>query len=229
MENNFIGILEKLGNKGMGYTGVEFAGFDDIPAAEMKKALENNGLIALASHVRIEELTSDIDNIIEYHKTIGTPYILCPMAEMETKKDAIAAAKELTPIANKITAAGMKFGYHNHAHEFIIDEGEYLLDILFDNLPEDSIMELDIFWSELAKVDSLAYMEKHKKRLELMHIKQIGKDGSNAEVDKGLIDFKDITEKAKAMGVKHFILEQEEYEVSSMASAKNAINYLKSL
>jgi len=31
------------------------------------------------------------------------------------------------------------------------------------------------------------------------------------------------------MGVKHFILEQEEYEVSSMASAENAIKYITSL
>jgi len=229
MENNFIGILEKLGKNGMGYSGVEFAGFDDIPADEMKKALESNGLRALASHVRIEDLTSDIDKIIEYHTNIGIEYIICPHAEMETKKDVLAVAKALTPIAEKVAAAGIKFGYHNHAHEFVKDEGEYLLDVLFDNLPENSIMELDVFWSELANVDTLAYMEKHKKRLELLHIKQIGKDGSNVEVAKGLIDFKDVVGKAKVMGVKHFILEQEEYEVSSMASVEGAIGYLMNI
>ena len=65
--------------------------------------------------------------------------------------------------------------------------------------------------------------------MELLHIKQIGKDGSNVEVAKGLIDFKDVVGKAKVMGVKHFILEQEEYEVSSMASVEGAIGYLMNI
>ena len=229
MENNFTGILEKLGKKGMGYTGVEFAGFGGLSAKEMKKALDENGLRPLASHTGPDRLQSALDEEIAYQKEIGIEYIICPWAEMKTKSDVLALAEKLTVVAEKVTAAGMKFGYHNHAHEFVKDEGEYLLDILFDNLPDDAVMELDIFWSEYADVDSLAYMEKHKKRLELLHVKQIGKEKNNAEVDKGLIDFADVIKKAKIMGVKHFILEQEEYEVSSMTSAENAIKYITSL
>jgi len=229
MEDNFVGILEKLGNKGMGYTGVEFAGFGGLSADEMKKALSDNGLKALSSHTPLHRLTEAIDEEIAYQKSIGIEYIVCPMADMESKSDVLTIAKMLTPAAEKIAAAGMKFGYHNHAHEFIEDSGEYLLDILFDNLPDSAIMELDIFWSEYAGIDSLTYMEKHKNRLELMHIKQIGKNKENAEVEKGLIDFSNVIKLAKAQGVKHFILEQEEYEESSLKSAEGAIRYLKEL
>jgi len=229
MENNFIGILEKLGNKGMGYTGVEFAGFGGIPVDEMKKALADNGLKAVSSHVSLERLTGDLDYEIEYHKTIGAEYIMCPWAEIKTKADVIALAQKLTPIVEKITAAGIKFGYHNHAHELVMEDGEYLLDILFDNLPDGTVMELDIFWSEYAEIDSLAYMEKHKNRLEVLHVKQIDKDKNNVDLDKGVIDFKDIIGKAKLMGVRHFIMEQEQYEVCSLTSAENAIRYINSL
>jgi len=230
MENNFIGVLETLGNKGMGYAGVEFAGFGGISAADMKKALSDNGLRPLASHTPVHRLVGDaLDEEVEYQKSIGIEYIICPMSDIATKADTIELAKTLTTAAEKISAAGMTFGYHNHDHEFIVDGGEYLLDILFDNLPQSCVMELDIYWSEYAGVDSIAYMEKHKNRLELMHIKQIGKNKENAEVDKGLIDFADIIKRSKAQGIKHFILEQEEYEVSSMSSAENAIKYLKSL
>ena len=229
MENDFTGVLDKLGSKGMGYNGVEFAGFGDLSIEEMKKALEKSGLKALASHTPLHRLINNCDEEIAYQKALGIEYIICPMADMETKSDAITAAKQLTPAAEKIIAAGMKFGYHNHDHEFIKDSGEYLLDILFDNLPESSVMELDIFWSEYAGVDSFAYMEKHKKRLELMHLKQIGKNKENAEVDNGLIDFSNVIKKAQALGVKHFILEQEEYETTSMASAERAVKYLKGL
>jgi len=229
MEGNFIGILEKLGNKGFGYTGVEFAGFGGIPADEMDKALKDNGLKAISSHTPLERLFSELDEEIAYHKTIGAEYIICPYSEIENKADTLELAKKLTPVAEKISAVGLKFGYHNHAHEFAVDDGEYLLDILFDNLPDGTIMELDIYWSEYAGIDSLAYMEKHKDKLELLHVKQIGEGKINAEVDKGFIDFADVIKKAQTMGVKHFILEQEEYEVSSMVSAENAIKYIFSL
>jgi len=229
MENNFVGTLEKLGNKGFGYTGVEFAGFGGLTVEDMKKALSENGLKPISSHTGIERLLTALDEEIEYQKAVGIEYIICPWADMQTKTDVIALAKQLTPVAEKIAAAGMKFGYHNHEHEFIVDEGEYLLDILFDNLPGGTIMELDIYWSEYANIDSIEYMEKHKDRLELLHVKQIGEGNINAELDKGFIDFEDVIKRAKMMGVKHFILEQEEYEVSSMESVKNAINYINGL
>jgi len=228
MENNFVGILEKLGNKGFGYTGVEFAGFGGLTVEEVKKALADNGLKPVSSHTMIQNI-ENVDEEIAYQKAVGIEYIICPWADMETKADVLELAKKLTPIAEKIVAAGMKFGYHNHAHEFVVDESEYLLDILFDNLPKGTIMELDIFWSEYANIDSLAYMEKHKDRLELLHVKQIGEGKKNVELDKGFIDFEDVIKKAKTMGVKHFILEQEEYEISSMSSAENAIKYINSL
>jgi len=228
-EKDFIGTLEKLGKNGLGYTGVEFAGFGGISADEMKKALADNGLKALGSHTMPDKLLENLEEEIAYHKTIGAEYIICPWADMETKAEVLSLAQKLTPIIEKITAAGLKFGYHNHAHEFVKDEGEYLLDILFDNLPAEAVMELDVFWSEYADVDTLAYMEKNKNRLELLHVKQIGENNKNVELNKGFIDFKDVITKAKVMGVKHFILEQEEYETSPMASVEGAIKYIKSL
>ena len=229
MENDFLGTLDKLGNKGFGYTGVEFAGFGGVSADELKRVLDDNGLKALASHTGYDRLKNALDEEIAFQKTLGIEYIICPGASMKSRAEVLNLAKEFTSFNEKITAAGMKFGYHNHAHEFVTDEGEYMLDILYDNLPCDAVMELDIYWSEYAGIDSLAFMEKHKKRLELLHVKQIDKDKNNSEVDNGLIDFKDVITKAKAMGVKHFILEQEEYEVSSISSAENAIKYILGL
>jgi len=222
-------VFESLGSKGMGYSGVEFAGYGGLSVQTMQKLLEVNGLKPLGCHLFIDTLVENIDNEIKYAKELGIEYITCSMAPMETKDDAITAAKKLTPACKKITETGMKFAYHNHAHEFVIDDGKYLLDILFENLPDEALMQLDIYWSELAKVDSFAYMEKHKNRLKLMHIKQIGKNGENAEVEKGLIDFAQVIKLAKTLGVKHFILEQEEYETTSTNSAQAAIKYLKSL
>ncbi|MCL2221174.1 MAG: sugar phosphate isomerase/epimerase [Oscillospiraceae bacterium] len=228
-ETDFVGTLRKVGCNGIGYTGVEFAGFGGLSADEMKTVLAENKLTAIGSHTPIERLIDAVDEEIAYHKVIGAEYIVCPYSEIKTKADTIALAKTLTPIAEKIAASGLKFGYHNHDHEFVVDAGEYLLDILLDNLPDSTVLELDYFWSEYAGVDSIAYMEKQKNRLELFHVKQIDSNKNNVELDSGLIDFNDIIRKAQSLGVRHFILEQEKYAVSSMVSVENAMRYISSL
>jgi len=229
LNGDFEGAFKKLGSKGIGYSGLEFAGYGDVPAEKMLQIINDNNLEPLGTHIYIDELLNDLDSEIAYAKTLGIKYIICSMSPMENKNDVLELAKKLVTVNEKIRAAGMKFGYHNHAHEFVKDGGEYLLDILFDNLPDDVVMELDVYWSELAMVDTYAYMEKHKNRLELLHIKQIGEYDKNVEVDKGFINFPDLIAKAKAQGVLHFILEQEEYENSPMESAKGAFEYLNGL
>jgi sugar phosphate isomerase/epimerase len=148
---------------------------------------------------------------------------------MKTGEDALKLAETLKPVVAKCGEAGFKFAYHNHAHEFARDGGEYLLDILFKNLPPEAAMELDIYWAAHAGIEPFAYMEKHKDRLKLLHIKQIDKDKKCVDLDQGVIDFRKIITVAKTLGVEHFILEQEEFEVSSMVSVKNDIDYIFSL
>jgi len=224
INDDFTGTLKKLA--GMGYTGVEFAGYGGLSAQEMKDVLTANSLKPVGAHIRFENLTDHLDEEIAFHKVLGTEYIICPYFDMKTGDDALKLAEMLKPVIAKCGDAGFKFAYHNHAHEFARDGDEYLLDILFKNLPPEAAMELDIYWAAYAGVEPLAYMEKHRDRLKLLHIKQINKDKKCVDLDKGIIDFREIITKAKALGVEHFILEQEEYEVSSIVSVKNGIDYI---
>jgi len=227
INDDFAGTLKKLA--GMGYTGVEFAGYGGLSAQEMKEVLTANGLKPVGAHIGIKHFTDQLDEEIAYHKVLGTEYLICPYYDMKTKEDALKLAEILKPVVAKCKDAGFKFAYHNHAHEFVKDGGEYLLDILFKNLPPEAAMELDIYWTVHAGVEPLAYMEKYKDRLKLIHVKQIDKDKRCVDLDQGIIDFKEIITKAKSFGVEHFILEQEEYEVSSLVSVKNGIDYIFSL
>jgi sugar phosphate isomerase/epimerase len=227
MGNDFTGTLIKLAQ--MGYTGVEFAGYGNLNAQEMKQVLDANGLKSIGSHIGLEKLIKNLDEEIAYNKLIGSEYIICPHAKIASEDDAIKTAETLKPIIAKINDAGLKFAYHNHAHEFAKSGNEYFLDILFQNLPPEAAMELDIYWAAYAEVEPLAYMEKHKDRLKLIHVKQIDKDKHCVDLDQGVLDFKKIISKAKALGAEHFILEQEEYAVSSMVSVKNDIEYIMKL
>jgi sugar phosphate isomerase/epimerase len=226
MENDYTGVLKKLSE--MGYTGVEFAGYGGLSAQEMKDVMTANRLKPVGSHIGLEKLTGNLDEEIAYHKILGTEYLVCPFSNMKTKQDAVELAKTLSPVVKKITDSGFKFAYHNHAHEFAQDGG-YLLDILFENLPPQALMELDVFWTAHAGVDPVSYMEKNRGRLKLVHVKQIDKDKKCVDLDKGVLNFKEIIAKAKTFGVEQFILEQEAYEISSMVSVKNGIDYIMGL
>ena len=223
-ESGFKETLEKLA--GMGYTGVEFAGYGGLSADEMKDVLTANKLDSIGAHIRLDRLTKNLDEEIEYHKILGTEYLICPYSDIKIKADAVELAGVLKPVIKKINDAGLKFAYHNHAHEFHKCCGDYLLDSLFANLPEEASMELDVFWVCHAGVEPLAYMEKHRDRLKLIHVKQIDKDKRCVDLDQGKIDYRELICKAKALGAEHFILEQEEFAVSSMVSVKNDIDYI---
>jgi sugar phosphate isomerase/epimerase len=208
---------------------VEFAGYGGLSALEMKEILASNNLKPVGSHIGIKRLSENLEEEIAFNKVLGTEYLICPYYDVKSKEDVLTLANILKPVIAKITDEGLKFAYHNHAHEFVSSGGNYLLDILFENLPHEAVMELDIYWAVYADVEPFAYMEKHKDRLELLHIKQIDKDKHCVDLDKGILDFKEIISKAKSFGTKHFILEQEEYEISSMVSVKNDIDFLKKL
>jgi sugar phosphate isomerase/epimerase len=224
---DFTGTLKKLAE--MGYKGVEFAGYGGLSAEEMKQVLAANNLKPIGSHFGMDGFTKRLDEEIAYHKILGTEYLILPNHDMETRDDVLKLADTLRPIIAKISDAGLKFAFHNHSHEFEKSDGEYLLDILFQNLPPEAAMELDVYWVAYANIEPLAYMEKHKDRIKLMHVKQIDREKRNVDLDKGILDYKEIITKAKTLGVEHFVLEQEEYEVSPMVSVKNDIDYIMGL
>lgn len=62
----------------MGYEGVEFAGYGDIPADKMKAPLDELNLIAIGNHVPLVNLETKIEEEIAYLKTIGAKYAICP-------------------------------------------------------------------------------------------------------------------------------------------------------
>jgi sugar phosphate isomerase/epimerase len=58
-EKDFAGTLKKVAE--IGYKGVEFAGFGDYKASELKGILENLGLKPVGAHIGIEELKNNLD------------------------------------------------------------------------------------------------------------------------------------------------------------------------
>lgn len=227
---DFIGTLEKVA--AMGYDGVEFAGFGDIPATQMKAVLDRLGLKAVGSHTMPDLLKEKLDEVIKYNLEIGNKYVICPWAPFKTKEDYVNAVRLFNEIGARCRENGLQFVYHNHDFEFTKFDGEYGLDILYNGTtPENMVAEIDTCWAFYAGVDPADYVRKYKGRCPLVHIKDL-KTKENKEfieVGYGVIDIPEIVKAANEIGSEWLIVEIDTCPKPTLESAKISVDYLKSL
>jgi sugar phosphate isomerase/epimerase len=115
-----------------------------------------------------------------------------------------------------VSAAGMKFGYHNHTAEFKKFEGKTAFEHLFGSTdPEHVHIELDVGWVHVAQQDPIAILNQYKARVIALHVKDFGpvsadgKEPGSVALGEGVIDYKKVIATAKANGTKAFFYEQE--------------------
>lgn len=235
---DFIGTLKKVAD--IGFQVVEFAGYGDLPAKELKKVLDDLGLGVSSSHVALsyldpEKLKSQVASQIEYNKEIGSEFIVTPYAPL----DKMTTMGELQPyleafryVGEQCQQAGMGYAYHNHQFEFNQIDGKYILDHIFDALGSDFIQaELDLYWVKKAGLDPKSYLKQYKGRCPIVHIKDMTADerGFFAEVGRGIINYPSIFEIGEQMGIKYYLVEQDQCERPPLESIKMSMDYLKSL
>jgi len=227
---DFIGTLEAVAK--IGYQGVEFAGYGGIAAKEMRKYLNGFGLKATGSHVALDLLTNNLDEVIEYNLEIGNKFIICPWNKYESKEDYIKTAELLNEIGCKCKENGLIFGYHNHNHEFEAFDGEYGLDIIYKNTdPQLVIAEIDTYWVYYAGVNPVVYIRKYAGRCRLIHLKDMeaGESKAFAEVGSGIIDIKSIIQAGKDSGCEWFVVEQDVCKRPALESVKISFENLKKM
>ena len=224
-QKDFKGTLKKLG--ALGYNGVEFAGYGGMNGDEMKAALDDAGLYAVGSHTGIDVFRNGLEEEIEFHKKVGSKYIIIPYTELKTKEqldELISLYNKWSPVAKE---AGIKLGYHNHQHEFAKMDGKYIMDIIADETDDNVVLELDVYWAEFAGVDPIDYINKMGEKIELIHLKQIGKETENCRLSEGRINMSDVVKAAKY--ATHFVVEQEEYDKPVWDITKNNIDFLRGI
>ena len=120
LAGDFRGTLEQV--KDMGYEGVEFAGLHDRGVDEIKRLLDDLGLIPVSAHVPFDEMMSDPDRVLGLYAELGCSYIAIPYMTEENRPgtprfpEVVESIKMLGRVAKK---KGMTLLYHNHDFEFV--------------------------------------------------------------------------------------------------------------
>ncbi len=132
---DFDGTLAQVA--AAGYPGVEFAGFGDLSAAEMRGLLDQHGLKAFSAHIPLQAFEASIDQVISDLQTIGATYGIVPWIAPEARSFANfqKLGEQFNEYGTKLQAAGLKFAYHNHNFEFEekSEAGQTIWDALIQN------------------------------------------------------------------------------------------------
>lgn len=155
----------------MGYKYIEFAGFFDNSASDVRAWLDEYGLVASGTHTGLAALAPDtIDATIAYHKAIGCENLIVPGCDWSTKELADGVIDTLNTAQKKLAAHGIRLGYHNHSREFFPNE----VGIVFEDevIARTSVeLEIDTFWLFNTGIDVIPYLEAHKDRIRVIHLK----------------------------------------------------------
>jgi sugar phosphate isomerase/epimerase len=239
LPKNFEGTLQQLA--AAGYKEVEAAGYFDKTAADFGNALNKAGLKCVSTHHQLTQLKTQFDQLIEYGQALGLEYIICSWAGVHrdpTRKGELNlddwryVADQFNAIGEKVKAAGMTFGYHNHVVEFGTENGTVFFDELLKRTdPKLVVFEMDCGWVVGGGHNPVEYLSKFPERFPLLHVKDMVKepDGKlrNVVMGKGFVDYKPIFR--AATGLKHYFIEQEEFEGDPMMELREDADYMKKL
>ncbi|WP_152655170.1 sugar phosphate isomerase/epimerase [Oceanobacillus sp. CFH 90083] len=218
----------------MGYQGVQFAGFFQKPAQELKKVMDNKKINAAGSHTGLDELSGDkLKETIAYNQEIGNSLLICPWlpeTDRKTREDYQRTAEKLNEIGKICKSNGMTFAYHNHHFEFETFDGETGFDLLFGQTePELVQIELDCYWATHAGYEPADIIRKYGNRIVSLHIKDMKEENGkkrSIEIGSGTLDMKTLLRVGKEYGVNWFIVEQEDFDGDPLESAKVNIDHL---
>ena len=238
----------------IGYREIELAGIPATSATDLSKILNDLGLSAPSMHASMADLQTGLQARIDYAKTLGTRYLVCSFpwtADSRFRNGALSIASGITlddwkwnaDRLNKIGAvaakAGLSCGYHNHNMEFRSYDGVVAYDELLRLTdPKLVTMEMDLAWVVTAGVDPLKYLRKHADRISMLHVKEVRKDlrmstdkleAQTTEVGSGKIDWQQLFGAMDPERIRHYFVEQENFERSSLEAVRISFDYLRSI
>ncbi len=209
-----------------GYAQIGFGFLSNMPTADIKKTINDAGLECPSCHFGFAEVTDKVDESIAFAKDMGLTQMICStfwLPKTATLNDYLAAADKLNKGAEKIKAAGMQAGFHNHEFEFATLDGQLIYDALMKQF-DANLVKMQ-FQTEVINLGYKAadYFKKYPGRFISAHLSDWTADKKEVPIGKGVIDWNEFFKEAKKAGVKNYFVEM------SFDTFKDSAAYIHSM
>ncbi|HJN14762.1 MAG TPA: sugar phosphate isomerase/epimerase [Armatimonadota bacterium] len=171
-----VADLGYVGAEPWGYGGEEVA-WQGHSAADIRKMYDDNGMTCCGIHLQTAALLGDnLARTIEFNQICGNRFLI--IAADSVRMGSVEGIAELAGIldetAAKLKPHGMETGYHAHAFDFEVIDGEIAWDRLFSSTGSDVVMQMDIGNCASGGGDPIGMLRKYPGRARSMHLKDHG-------------------------------------------------------
>jgi len=237
---NIAATLDTI--KSLGITEMEGPNPKNVSPEDFKKMLAERGIKMTSIGLDYGAIAKDPEDAVKQAKFWGVKYVMVawiPHGSTFTIDDAKKAVDDFDRAGKVLHDNGITLCYHAHGYEFGPYEDGTLFDYLAKNTnPEYLSFEMDIMWAFHGGADPAKLLYKYKDRWKLMHLKDIRKGIANdltggtsqlndVALGTGQLNIPEILKAAKAVGIKHYYIEDE--SPNHAAQIPVTIAYVKSL
>jgi sugar phosphate isomerase/epimerase len=211
----------------------------EVSAEQARRMLDDHGLKCAATHRNWDDLAAKTEKEIEFHQILGCDFVAIggiPGPYREKGAEGFAAfARDAAPVIARLKAAGIRFGYHNHAFEF--ERAEYRdgapytrFDIFIDQGGPDFNLELDLYWVAHAGVNPERIIERCRGRMPVIHVKDkemAGNEPVMAPIGEGNLDWSHLLPACASAGTEWYCVEQDTCRRDPFDCLKSSFEFLR--
>jgi sugar phosphate isomerase/epimerase len=224
---DFVAALREVAE--IGYAGVEFAGLHGHEPGEIRKVLNDLGVRASSTHVKLPTKET-IGEVVETAEALGYDIIVSMRGgeDFATEEGVRRAAEQFQAAADLLKPHGLRIAYHNHWWEMGRLDKKLAIDLLFERAP-DLLAEIDTYWaSNFGAVDVAAFVARWAARTPLLHVKDgpLVEGEPHTAVGAGRMDVPAVVAAADERVLEWVVVELDSCATDMMTAVRDSYDYL---
>ena len=226
---DFDGLLAQLEKiKRLGFEGFETnlrnvqGQFDS--AEKARERLRATGLRFIGPHTNLKAKPEELERAAAGSKALGAERLVLSGGVPKEGADAAIAsmAQALNAAGRYCRKLGMRAIYHNHQTEFV-SNGAPMESLLSQTDPAAVFLLFDTGHAFLQKIDLAAFLVKHTKRIDSLHLRDI-KAGKQVPLGEGELDLKALAAAVKRTGWSGWLIDETEMRTPDSALAERVVS-----
>ncbi len=226
-KDDFFGVLAQVADAG--YRGVEPAGLHGHTPEEVRKVLDDLGLVACSTHGRVVT-PENLNESVDAAKALGYEMLISGWNKDDWRTlDGIKRGAEAFEQAAALLAPhGLRMGYHNHWWELDVIEGKYGIEHFLELAP-NAFSQMDTYWAaNFGAVNVPELVANHAARIPTLHIKDgpLIRDEPHVAAGTGEMDIPAVIAAADESVLEWLVVELDACATDMLTAVRESCAYL---